>query len=123
VLDSLRDARVRYVALALGLALVANLLVAGARPVAVGLFQPPWDKVAHLSYFAALGGLFGIAAGGERLWRAVLPLALFACGEEWRQAYLPGREAGWEDVVANFAGIAAGLVVARLVVRARRRSV
>jgi len=42
------------------LLLVVGLFVGGAQPVAVGLFAPPWDKLAHAGVFGVLAVLLGV---------------------------------------------------------------
>ena len=97
--------------LAIGLPL--GLLVGGAQPVAVGLVPAPWDKLAHASVFAVLAAAIGYASG-LRGW----PMVLLALGgasavglaDEWHQVYLPGRRAGWDDLVADCVGALLGTV-------------
>jgi hypothetical protein len=85
----------------------AVLYVAGAQPVAVGLFPAPWDKLAHLLTFAVVGGAAGLA-GGTRGWRMALCCvagALLVGGmDELHQVFLPGRSASWSDLAADAAG-------------------
>jgi uncharacterized protein YfiM (DUF2279 family) len=92
----------------------AVLYVAGAQPVAVGLFPAPWDKLAHLLTFAVVGLAAGLA-GGLRGWRMVLCClagALLVGGmDELHQMYLPGRSASWSDLAADAAGGLLGAVV------------
>ena len=93
---------------ALTLALSAAVLyVAGAQPVAVGLFPAPWDKLAHLLTFAVVGAAAGLA-GGMRGWRMALCCiagALLVGGmDEVHQMFLPGRSASWYDLAADAAG-------------------
>jgi uncharacterized protein YfiM (DUF2279 family) len=92
----------------------AVLYVAGAQPVAVGLFPAPWDKLAHLLTFAVVGLAAGLA-GGLRGWRMVLCClagALLVGGmDELHQMYLPGRSASWSDLAADAAGGLLGAAV------------
>lgn len=85
----------------------AVLYVAGAQPVAVGLFPAPWDKLAHLLTFAVVGVAAGLA-GGMRGWRMAVCCvagALLVGGmDELHQMYLPGRSASWSDLAADAAG-------------------
>ena len=87
--------------------LTAGLFIGGAAPVAVGLFKPPWDKLAHVLTFAVMGAGFGLASGarGWRMLAVVLGGAL-AVGaiDELHQLWLPGRDAGLDDFVADAAG-------------------
>jgi len=116
----LRAARIACVGLAI--ALTVNLFYLGAGPGAVGLFVPPWDKVAHFTVFAILSAPCwrsgsACADRGSR-WR---PFALIGIGDELHQLKLPGRSAGLDDwVVDATAGVcvvAAIAVMRRLAVR------
>lgn len=113
--------RLRVAALLLLLALVPGLFVGGAQPVAVGLVPAPWDKLAHLGLFALFALLAGTAGGLLRLRGAALLWLGFAVAlllgvlDEWHQATLPGRAAGWDDLAADALGAAAGTwLLARL---------
>jgi VanZ family protein len=102
--------------------LVAGLFVGGAQPVAVGLVNPPWDKVLHASVFGVLAVLLGVALRGAHLlhgrqaigvpqallWAALLSLTVGGA-DEIHQLSLPGRMAGWDDWLADATGIALGL--------------
>ncbi len=102
-------------AMLLVLAILFGLFVLGAQPFAVGLIPVPWDKVAHAVVFAVLAATLGLAIGW-RGWRLVLlavGVALLVGGlDEWHQFFLPGRQAGWDDLVADAVG---GLIGALLV--------
>jgi VanZ family protein len=101
----------------LSLLLASVLLVlfiwGGNQPEAAGLLQAPWDKLAHLSWFAVLAGLLDF--GLSLLARA--PVALFCLGvamwDEWRQLTLPGRSADLADLLFDGLGILAGLLIAQ----------
>jgi VanZ family protein len=99
----------RFAAFVLALALIANLFITGARPEAAGLIPAPWDKLAHVTYYAVLAVLLWIADAGQRPW--VVGAALLAVGaaDEWHQAYLPGRESSVADFATDGVGIALGL--------------
>lgn len=106
-------ASLRPVALPLVAALFGLFVWGGAQPEAAGLFPAPWDKLVHLSWFAVLAGL--LLGGLGRRW--TLAVAVFALGvgmwDEWRQMSLPGREAGWDDLLADALGVALGVWLAR----------
>lgn len=92
----------------------ASLFVLGAQPVAVGLFSPPWDKVAHLATFASIGAAAGIASGARGVVRGVCCIAgalALGAADELHQMYLPGRSASWSDLGADAIG---GLIGATL---------
>jgi VanZ like family len=89
--------------------LVVVLFWGGSQPFAVGLFPPPYDKVAHSVYFAALAVLFWFASGGK--WPVFLVLAVSAIGglDELHQRSLPGRSADFYDYLTDT--VAAGLAI------------
>lgn len=103
----------RGLSLLLALVLFCLFVWGGNQPEAAGLFQPPWDKLAHLSWFAVLAGLLDF---GLNL-RIRFPGALFCSGvalwDEWRQLFLPGRSADFGDLVFDGLGILIGLLIAR----------
>ena len=111
----MRHQRVITVLVALGI--LVGLFGLGAQPVAVGLIPVPWDKVAHAAVFAVLAVAIGLASG-LRGWRmvllAVLGALLVGVLDEWHQMFLPGRQAGWDDLAADVVG---GLLGAWLVTR------
>jgi hypothetical protein len=95
----------------------AALHVLGAQAFAVGLFSSPWDKLAHVMTFTLIGGAFGLATGTQGWRRAACCVAgaLFAGAmDEWHQAYLPGRNASWTDLLADTAGGVVAAAVLRL---------
>lgn len=95
----------------------ASLYFLGSQPFASGLFPSPWDKLAHVTTFALIGGATGLASGA-RGWRLVLSCVAGALAigamDELHQAYLPGRSASWADLGADLVGGLFGAVVARL---------
>jgi hypothetical protein len=85
----------------------AGLHVLGAQAFAVGLFTSPWDKLAHVISFGLIGAAFGLASGTGGWRRTVWCIAGAVIGgalDEWHQAYLPGRNASWMDLLADAAG-------------------
>ncbi len=99
--------RLRAVLLLVALGIVLGLFVGGAQPIAVGLVPAPWDKVAHGGVFAVFALALGLGSG-LRGWRvvflAVAGALLVGVLDEWHQFFLPGRQAGWEDLVADVVG-------------------
>ena len=99
------------------LALLSLFIWGGNQPEAAGLIPPPWDKLAHLAWFAVLAGFLYVGLGMRRgLWVAVFCVGV-ALWDEWRQLSLPGRSAGWDDLLFDVAGIALGVMLARWVGR------
>ena len=115
MIDKERLKYARLVALVLLLLLLASLFVGGAQPAAVGLFSVPWDKVAHAGLFAVFAVLIGLAVGLVRVPRGLLLLLAFlgalaiGAADELHQATLPGRQAGWDDLVADAVGALIGV--------------
>ena len=89
----------------------ASLFVLGAQPFAVGLFLPPWDKLAHMATFTVIGAAAGVGSNARgRLMVACCVAGALALGvmDELHQAYLPGRSASWADLAADAVGGLAG---------------
>ena len=86
------------------IAFVVVLFVEGAKPVAVGLFPPPWDKLAHIVAFGGLATLIELALSPPTWLFFALPLAVSAA-DEVHQMFLPGRSAGLDDWLAGAVGI------------------
>lgn len=103
---------VSRLALPLAAALLGLFFWGGNQPEAAGLIPAPWDKLAHLAWFAVLAGLLRLGLDG-RWTPAVLAFCLgVALWDEWRQLSLPGRMAGWDDLLADGLGIALGVWLA-----------
>lgn len=89
--------------------LVVVLFWGGSQSFAVGLFPPPFDKLAHSVYFATLALLLWFGTGGR--WPVMLVVAVSAIGalDELHQGTLPGRVADFYDFMVD--SVAAGLVI------------
>ncbi|NWG38561.1 MAG: VanZ family protein [Hydrogenophilaceae bacterium] len=62
-----------------------------SQPEAAGLIPAPWDKLAHLAWYAVLSGLL-LTGFGRRAWPWIFTAMLLLAGwDEWHQATLPGR--------------------------------
>lgn len=93
------------------MAVSIGLFILGAQPIAVGLFDPPWDKFAHIATFALVGCAAGVASGSQGWFRIAYCVAgalALGIADELHQAYLPGRYASWADLIADTAGGLAG---------------
>lgn len=102
-------------AAALLLALVATLFHQGAQPYAVGLIPSPWDKLAHLALFGMLAVLVWVMADARHPWLVLLAVAAIGGADELAQMRLPGREPGFDDLLADVFGAAIALwIVSRL---------
>ena len=101
----------QVVAVLLAVGLPLGLFIGGAQPVAVGLVPAPWDKLAHAAVFATLAGAIGYASGlrGRRmLLLSFCSAVVVGALDELHQMYLPGRNAGWDDLAADASGAALG---------------
>lgn len=104
---------------AFGLSVAAQLAVlywpeAGTAPGVPGL-----DKVAHVAVFGAVA-VTGVLAGLPARWLAAALLAHAVVSEAVQGSVLPGRSGDVWDVVADAAGVAAGLLLAARLARPRR---
>lgn len=82
--------------------------------MAVGLIPSPWDKLAHAGLFAVLAACIGLASGlrgGHVVLLAFAGALLVGSLDEWHQVFLPGRQAGWDDLAADAAGSLIGAVL------------
>ncbi len=104
--------RYSRVVAALLLAVIAGaLFIGGAQPFAVNLIPAPWDKFAHLALFALISAAIGLASGRSGVRMVLLAVAgalLLGLVDEWHQGFLPGRNAGLEDLAADLLGALAG---------------
>jgi VanZ family protein len=100
-----RLARFSFVALLFG------IFVLGSHPAAGHLFLPPWDKLAHIVLFSVIAAT--IPTTWPRLhWAGVRALGLLiSFADELHQVFLPERHPGWDDGLANLAGLALGLLL------------
>ncbi|MEN3112386.1 VanZ family protein [Uliginosibacterium paludis] len=102
---------VRKLSAAAASVLVLALFVLGSKPVAEGLFSAPWDKLAHLLYFALFAGLLHVGLGRTRR-SALVGAVLLGMADEINQIWLPGRSASVGDFLADALGAALVLSIA-----------
>lgn len=107
---------IRRVALGSLILLIGAIFIGGEAPGAGSLFPPPWDKLAHLLAFSSIGILFALSA--PALPAIAIPAFVAAIGalDEFHQIFLPGRQAGFDDWLADLAG---GMLALLIVVRLR----
>jgi VanZ family protein len=101
-----------------------GLFALGAQPFAVQLIPAPWDQLAHVAIFAVLAFALGLLSGqrGGRVWLvAVAGALLIGALDEWHQMYVPGRNAGWNDLAMDVIGSLAGTAVLALAPRRAAR--
>ncbi len=73
----------------------------------VQLFPPPFDKVAHFTYYGIMAALLAHAVGIRWLWVPLVLMLLVGAADEWNQATIAGRDASAWDWVADGMGAAA----------------
>jgi len=95
--------------------MVAALFYASAKPAGLPLISPPWDKLVHLGYYAALTVLLIVAAGGRGMFIAALVVIGIGAADELFQSTVPQRQADWLDFTADILGaLVAAWAVSRL---------
>lgn len=86
------------------------------------------DKVGHFIGYALLGGLMLRALAGAR-WRGVssrhalaawVLSAAYGASDEFHQRFVPGRDAGLPDWIADALGAAAAVLIIRALASSRR---
>ncbi|SEN97047.1 VanZ like family protein [Nitrosospira multiformis] len=95
------------IAILAALGIVAVLFIGGRQSIAVGLIPPPWDKLVHATVFALLACTIGLSSnlrGWHKLAVAFFSALLIGALDELHQMYLPGREAGFADFIADIIG-------------------
>ena len=84
---------------------MAVALFVGAETVAeVPLFPPPFDKVAHFSYYGVMAVFFTHAVGLRWLWASLIIVPLVGAADEWNQSLIAGRDSSIWDWVADGIG-------------------
>ena len=98
--------------------MVTCLFWLGAKPIAVGLFPAPLDKVAHFATFGLIASLLWLSALRGRPLLVIAIVGAVGAADEFHQIFLPGRSAGLDDLAAD---VFAALVIASLLEFARRQ--
>ena len=93
--------------------LLLALFVGGAQPQAIGLFEPPMDKVVHSFYYAFITQCLGRLIGLHLSLSIFLALSI-SIADEVHQLYLPGRSADILDLIADGFGITLSALIIRL---------
>ena len=107
--------------------LTAATIERASSPLAGTPFEPK-AAIAHVVEFWVLAVLahrlmlsYGIS-GAQFLWPAVLLLTVgYAATDELHQSFVPGRDPSLADIGYDALGALAGLAVAEMAARARRR--
>lgn len=105
---------VRVTAFIIVLLMIASLFIGGAQPGAVGLFPTPLDKLVHTMYFFVMTFLLARFARLPVL-IVILSVIFVAVCDELHQFYLPGRQAGFDDLFADAIGVLLGVLVSKLI--------
>ncbi len=114
-----RDSNVsRLTFLTAAIFLITALFWLGAKPVAVGLFPAPLDKIAHFATFGLIASLLWLSFLRGRPLLVIAIASLVGAADELHQRFLPGRSASLEDWAAD---IFAALVITALLEYARRQ--
>ena len=102
-------------------ALVAAVAWLALTPDPQPMVSTGWDKANHLLAFCALAvaGRFGFPGPSSRALLLATVLLAFGALIEIAQGSVPGRSADWADLLADFAGIATGMLLAAMALRAR----
>jgi hypothetical protein len=111
---------VRALCLACAALMVFMLFWLGAKPVAVGLFPEPWDKLAHFVAYAGIAALLAVGSVRRQPMTLILLVSLIGALDEWHQVYLPGRSADVGDFLTD---VAAAIATVTLVDWLRLRGV
>jgi lysylphosphatidylglycerol synthetase-like protein (DUF2156 family) len=101
--------------------LIASLFYLGSQPFAVGLFRPPYDKIAHFAAFGGMALLLTLASVGRWPLAVVGAVTLVGVMDEWHQFYLPGRSPDIGDLATDVAAAAAVVVAVALLQRTASR--
>lgn len=108
----------RFVCLAGALYFIIGLFWMGAKPIAVGLFPAPLDKVAHFATFGLIAALLWLALQRGHPLLVIVIVSAIGAADEFYQRFLPGRSASLEDLAVD---IFAAVVIVSLLEYARRR--
>lgn len=106
----------QQLALAFLVLLVSGIFIGGEQPGAGSLFPPPWDKVVHLLVYGTIALLAALALPTKSLPLILLVVLSVGAADEIHQMFLPGRQAGFDDWLADLAG---GLAMLPFVARLR----
>jgi len=116
------DDLLKGAALAIAALIVFLLFYLGAKPVAVGLFPEPWDKLAHFVTYAAIAALLCLGLPRRWQWYAALPVGIIGALDEWHQVYLPGRSADLGDLLTDIVAAIFAVTAIHLVRTHRQRA-
>ena len=102
---------IRIVCLFLGVLLIYGLFHYGAQPIAVGLFAPPIDKIAHAGIFGLIAMMLWFVFDRRYPLLVIGLVAMTAAADEIHQLFLPGRSADAGDWIADVSGACLPILV------------
>ncbi len=91
----------RRLCLLCAVTMVFLLFYLGAKPIAVGLFPEPWDKLAHFCAYGAIAGLLALGLERRQPLGIIVLVSMIGALDEWHQVYLPGRSADVMDFLTD----------------------
>ena len=96
-------------------AMVAQLLLLAEPAFAARIVSLTWDKLIHFAFFAAIAFLLWVST--DKRWPLVIWVTVLLIGalDETHQAFVPGRTADINDLLADGFGAAAALMVMKRV--------
>ncbi|MDH4234128.1 MAG: VanZ family protein [Gallionella sp.] len=109
----------RLACLAGAVFLITSLFWIGAKPIAVGLFPGPLDKVAHFATFGLIAALLWLSLIRAHPMLVVTIASIFGAADEFHQRFLSGRSASMEDLATD---ILAVVLIVSLLEYTRRRN-
>jgi len=83
---------------------LAGIFIGGTMPGAGELFAAPWDKVAHLIVFGTITLLAGLSFPALSLPLVFILAVSLGAADEIHQTFLAGRQAGFDDFLADILG-------------------
>ena len=104
---------VRAICVLAAVSMAAFVFVGAETAADVPLFPPPFDKVAHFVYYAAMALLLMHGVGLRLALLPLLLVPLIGALDEWHQLSIPGRDGSVWDWFADVAGTVAAVVVYR----------
>lgn len=104
--------RLRGFCLLITLLAITQLFYLGSQPFAAGLFNEPWDKLAHLVAYGSITLMLWIVSAGRKPLAIIALVAVLGLLDELHQFSLPGRSASGTDLLTDIA--AASIVIAML---------
>lgn len=102
---------IRFACLLSGALLVYGLFHYGAQPIAVGLFAPPTDKIAHAGVFGLIAMMLWFVFDRRYPLLVIGLVAIVGAADEVHQLLLPGRFAEVGDWLVDVGGACLSLLV------------